>query len=196
MDIIGANGLNKSTINGRATKEYRTWHNLIVRLTDKKQLNKYPKYKDCYICDEWLIFDNFVNWYKDNYYEIEGEAMCLDKDILVKGNKLYSPETCIFVPNSINVLFTKSDIVRGNLPIGVYYEKDSNKFKSQLSYQEYRGGKKKRKNLGRFNTPEEAFLKYKEEKERYIKTVADRYKDEIPMTLYIAMYNYTVEWSD
>lgn len=186
----------KSTINGKITKEYRTWMNLITRLTNENQLNKFPKYGECSICDEWLNFDNFAEWHKENYYEIGNEKMCLDKDTLVKGNKIYSPNKCVYVPNSINILFTKSDKRRGNLPIGVYYEKSSQKFKSQLSYQEYRGGKKKRKNLGRFTTPEEAFYRYKFEKEKYIKEVANRYKDEIPSILYEAMHNYKVEMGD
>lgn len=198
MNVIGAvnSGKYRSVINGKVTKEYRAWNNLITRISDEKQLSKYPKYKDCCICDDWLIFDNFAEWHKENYYEVDDEIMCLDKDILVKGNKIYSPETCIYVPNSINVLFTKSDKNRGEFPIGVYYEKTSDKFKSQLSYQEHRNGKKKRKNLGRFDTCEEAFNKYKTEKEKYIKIVADRYRNDIPLKLYNAMYNYKVDVED
>ena len=198
MNITGANNTEKykSVVDGKVTKEYRSWKNLKTRITNEKQLEKYPNYKNCSICDDWLIFDNFAKWHKENYYEIDNEVMCLDKDILIKGNKVYSPETCIYVPNSINVLFTKSNKMRGDFPIGVYYEKDSKKFKSQLSYQEYRNSKKKRKNLGRFDTYEEAFNKYKIEKEKYIKIVADRYKNEIPLKLYNAMYNYEVEMED
>lgn len=198
MNFIGVNegSIHTSSKNGKITREYRTWHNLLVRLTNKKELERYPRYKDCKLCYEWYNFNNFAEWAKDNYYEVEDELMCLDKDILIKNNKIYSPETCIFVPNSINVLFTKSNKARGDCPIGVYYEKDSGKFKSQLSYQDSRGSKRKRKNLGRFSTKEEAFLKYKNEKEKYIKIVANRYKDEIPKKLYDAMYGYEVEMGD
>ena len=198
MNIIGVNnnGKYRSAVKGKVTKEYRSWNNLISRISNKKQLEKYPNYKNCSICEDWLIFDNFAKWHEENYYEIDNETMCLDKDILIKGNKIYSPETCIYVPNSINVLFTKSNKARGDFPIGVYYERDSGKFKSQLSYQEHRNSKKKRKNLGRFENYEDAFNKYKIEKEKYIKIVADRYKDEIPLKLYNAMYNYKVEMED
>ena len=58
-------------------------------------------------------------WIENNYYEIEGETMCLDKDILCKGNKIYSRDTCVFVPQRINSLFTKCDNARGDNPIGV-----------------------------------------------------------------------------
>ena len=70
------------------------WKNMIKRCDNKLKNRKY----DCYCCDEWLIFENFKKWFDKNYYQIENERMALDKDILFKGNKIYSPETCIFVP--------------------------------------------------------------------------------------------------
>lgn len=182
--------------NGVKTKDYEHWYNMAYRTSTPKEWDKYPRYKDCRVCDEWHSFENFKQWFDENYYEVDGESMCLDKDILVKGNKIYSPETCCFVPNTINVLFTKNNAKRGKYPIGVCYDKESNKFMAQLSYQENRHSKKKRKKLGRFATPEQAFDKYKQAKEEYIKIVADRYKDEIPKILYDALYNYKVEIGD
>lgn len=60
-------------------------------------------YSDCSVCHDWLFFDRFYEWVKENYYEIEGEVMCIDKDLMVEGNTIYSPETCCFLPNSINI---------------------------------------------------------------------------------------------
>ena len=120
--------------------------------------------------------------------------MCLDKDILIKGNKEYAPDKCIFVPQRINNLFTKNDCKRGNLPIGVNYRKDKNKYEASCSI--LNNNIKKRKHIGYYNTPEEAFLAYKQFKEQYIKQVADEYKGRIPDRLYEAMYKWEVEIDD
>lgn len=175
---------------------YRTWSSIIQRCNSKYIKNNRPTYELCEICDEWLNFDNFVEWYKNNYYEVEGERMDLDKDILAKGNKVYSPETCIFVPQRINALFTKRQNDRGKYPIGVTYNKRSNKFIARCNKFNLKKGKKIRISLGYFNSPEEAFYSYKQEKEKYIKEVADEYKDKIPKKLYDAMYRYEVEITD
>lgn len=92
---------------GNTTPEYRTWAHMLERCYSKKYQERKPTYKGCTVCNEWLSFQNFARWFSENYYDISGETICLDKDILVIGNKLYSPNTCIFVPNSINVLFAR-----------------------------------------------------------------------------------------
>lgn len=124
-------------------------------------------------------------------YEINGETMYLDKDILVKENKIYSPETCVFVPQNINKLFTKRQNDRGKYPIGVSFDKKLNEFRSYCSY-----GNGNIEYLNLFNTPEEAFQVYKEFKENYIKQIADEYKDKIPKKLYEAMYAWKVDIDD
>jgi len=171
------------------TIHYKTWSAMLKRCYDEKYHQKYPTYKDCNVCEEWHNFQNFGKWFDENYYEIENEKMQLDKDILIKGNKIYSPETCIFVPRRINLLFTKNNEIRGNHPIGVYYTKNK-RFESKLK----KNGKKI--HLCYASTPEEAFEVYKFEKEKYIKEVADEYKDKIPQRLYDAMYRYKVEIDD
>ena len=104
--------------NGKETKCYRTWVHMLRRCYDEKYQEKYPTYKECVVCDEWHNFQNFAKWYEENYYEVEGQRMNLDKDILVKHNKIYSSETCIFVPQTINKLFVKRDGKRGDSVIG------------------------------------------------------------------------------
>ncbi|HFD2033567.1 TPA: hypothetical protein ACF2DD_002144 [Clostridium perfringens] len=108
---------------GKIYPSYITWRNMIQRCYDEKLKDKYSTYKNCTVCDEWLYYPNFKQWYDNNYYEVNNEEMHLDKDILNKGNKVYSPETCVFVPQSINSLFIKSDKTRGDLPIGVDWHK-------------------------------------------------------------------------
>ena len=188
-------GKYKGKENGKATKCYNTWKNMLKRCYDPKYHEKYPTYIDCKVCEEWLNFQNFAKWYYENYYEIEGQKMCLDKDILMKYNKIYSPDTCVFVPNIINVLFTKNDKNRGNNPIGVF-DCENGKYRVDCSVYNFEKNKKERKYLGVYDTQEEAFEVYKEFKERYIKKVADYYKDKIPDKLYQALYNYEVEITD
>ena len=182
-------GIYKSKINGKATKEYNTWHSMMDRCYNSKHSERYPTYAECEVCEAWHNFQVFAAWFEENYYEVENESTQLDKDILEKGNKVYGPDTCVFVPKYINSLFTKSNAIRGKLPIGVYYVAE-NKYSSDINK---RG---KRCHLGYYETPEEAFYVYKSYKERHIKQVADEYKDLIPQRLYDALYEYEVEYED
>ena len=170
---------------------YNIWKHMLRRCYDPYYINKQPTYIDCYVCVEWHNFQNFAKWYEENVYECNNEEMHLDKDILIKGNKIYSPETCIFVPREINNLFTKRQNYRGDCVIGVYYNKKENCY---ITHCNFNIGKPK--HLGSFKTEKEAFLSYKQAKENYIKQVADEYKDLIPTKLYDALYKYKVEIND
>ena len=77
---------------------YETWSGMIKRCYDKKRQEKQPTYRNCIVCDKWHNFQNFAKWWEENIYECNNEKMVLDKDILIKGNKIYSPETCIIAP--------------------------------------------------------------------------------------------------
>ena len=171
-------------------KSYKHWVDMLYRCYHKNIINKLPTYIDKEVCKEWFCYANFKQWFDVNYYEIDGQQMELDKDILLKGNKLYSPETCVFVPHNINMLFVKANKIRGDYPIGVQYDKTRNKFIATVTINN------KKKFLGRFNSIEEAFFTYKTHKEEIIKNMAEEYKDRIPQKLYEAMYKYEVEIID
>jgi hypothetical protein len=158
------------------------------RCYDPKYHEKHPTYKNCKVCKEWNDYQEFAEWYYSHYYELENEIMNLDKDILKKGNKIYSPKTCVFVPQRINSLFVKSNKIRGELPIGV--TKHGNKFRAMLNKDN------KLIHLGLYDTVEEAFHAYKHAKEQYIKEVAEEYKGKIDNRLYDALMNYEVEITD
>ena len=193
---IGYLGVGKyiASINKKPTKEYLEWKEMLERGFNDKYKIKKPTYKNVTVAKDFYCFQDYGAWREDNYYEVKDERMCLDKDILIKGNNIYSPDTCIFVPERINTLFIKSDAIRGDCPIGVTYRKDTNKYVAQCSIKTKEGSKNKR--LGSYNTPEEAFKVYKEFKEEYIKQVADEYKYYIPKELYEAMYKWEVEITD
>lgn len=114
--------IGEEIINNNFSKNisYTHWYAMIRRVYSEKQLQLKPTYKRVEVCEEWLNYTNFKKWFEENYYIIEGQQMELDKDIIEKGNKIYCPEKCIFLPHSINSLFTKSNKSRGKLPIGVF----------------------------------------------------------------------------
>lgn len=172
---------------------YKCWTRMLYRCYDEKMLQKAPTYKNCSVCEEWLCYSNFEKWYENNYYEIPNETMSLDKDILIKGNKIYSPKTCVFVPQRINSLFEKCDDARGVLPIGVTKRKRS---EERLSYRAKCRTINKRITTKTFRNYLECFNEYKKIKENTIKEIADLYKKQIPTKLYNAMYNWKVEVDD
>ena len=180
--------------NGKITDEYKIWHGVLQRCYDPKFQEKHTTYKDCKVEDYLLNFQHMCEWLDENYYEVPGEKMCLDKDILCKGNKIYSRDTCIFVPERINLLFTKRDKSRGNSPIGATPNSSGN---YQVRCHDEYG---KSIYLGTYNTKEKAFQVYKQYKEKVIKKVIDSYKEKIPEPFYsklkTAMYNYKVEIDD
>ena len=123
---------------------------------------------------------------------------------MTKGNKKYSPENCVFVPERINLLFCKSDATRGKYPVGVseYIDKRGaivkKKLRTYCNVYDKDNKKRKIRHLGYFpiNRPFQAFTCYKNFKENYIKQVADEYKDLIPKELYEALYRWEVEIND
>lgn len=171
--------------NGKRKDSYRMWCGMLERCY-KSNVTQYYSYKDCFVCEEWHCYANFEQWYNKNYYEIDDERMNLDKDILVKGNKIYSPDTCIFTPSIINCLFVKCSNNENSF-LGVNYNKKYDNYYVRVNV------KGKKKHVGVYNTKEEAFIAYKQFKENYIKSVADEYKDKIPKKLYDALYNWKVE---
>jgi hypothetical protein len=173
--------------------EYSRWHHILERCYGKEITSRNITYKDCQVCEEWYNFQNFKKWFDENYYQVNDEKMCIDKDILIKWNKIYSPNTCLIVPENINKLFVREKSRRGNTPIGVsIYD---NVIYARMS--KVINGKWTRIEIGsHYNNTEQAFYAYKKEKEKHIKEIADLYKDKIPKRLYDAMYNYIVEITD
>lgn len=162
---------------------YETWRSMLKRCYDLKTLSYLPTYNKITTDERWYNFQNFARWFEENYNPETMQGFELDKDILVKGNKVYSPETCCFVPQEINKLFTKRQNDRGNFPIGVYLHKKYNKYYVN-SINKF------------FNTSEEAFEAYKVDKESKIKNLAERYKNKITDVCYKALLNYKVEITD
>jgi len=187
---VGINDLNgKVRVDGKKIREYNLWIAMLQRCFDEKYKQKYPTYNDVTCSKEWFSVTKFI----EDVSQMRGYGLigwALDKDILQKCNKLYSKDTCCFVPAEVNQLLVKSDRIRGEYPVGVCFHKASGKFKAQLKI----NGKVK--HLGCFTTPEEAFQVYKRAKEAHIKVVADKWKHLLDERVYQALINYTVDVDD
>lgn len=173
---------------------YQRWHWIMNRCYSKAVHELYSEYQDCTVCKEWWNYSNFKLWYEDHKDVINAfdETLEIDKDILIKGNLIYSPETVCLVPQLINSLFinTSGKKNRGDYPLGVYFEKDKKKYRACMSFMG------KRIKLGTFDTAEAAFYRYKEYKEDFLKDIAEQYKDKIPDKIYQAMINWIIEITD
>lgn len=165
---------------------YAKWKSMIDRCTRFRKSS--ASYVDCEICEGLENFQNFAKWYYENEYQCN-EPLCIDKDILTHGNKIYSPDTCILVPQRINLLFIKEYARRGDLPIGVI--KHGNGYSVHCSLDNHT-----KNYIGFYYDPILAFAAYKEAKEKYIKEVADSYKNIIPQKIYEAVINYRIEITD
>ena len=182
---------------GKHTKEYDAWQNILLRSYDEKVKEKYPTYKNVTCCREWLLYENFYEWLHkqenfDKWYA--NENWHLDKDILIKKNKVYSPDTCCLVPYNVNKLFIVHELHRGELPVGV--TKCSNRDGFVIRCMNPITGK--RDYLGYCLSLNESFNIYKSYKENIIKQVAqEEYsKGNITKQCYEAMIGYKVEITD
>lgn len=165
--------------NGNFSRVYLCWMHMIERCYYEKNKKLHPSYYDkCTVCDEWHNFQTFANWYKEREYECDGR-LHLDKDIKNPGNTVYSPENCLLVPQRINMLFLNKPNKRG-LPNGIIKHS-----KGYLA--KYKG-----KELGVYETIDEAYSIYSNKKMKDIIKVANEYKNIIPNEVYEALLNYNI----
>ena len=178
------------TINGIHTKEYVLWADMLRRCYSATLKKKRPTYEDCKCSEKFKSFEYFYEWcHKQVGFGVEGFE--LDKDLLVKGNKVYSESTCVLIPAEVNTLLTKRTNSRGEYLIGVNWCKRGKAFRAQVSK-----NKGKRERLGYFKTEIEAFNAYKTAKESFVKEQAEKWKDQIDPRAYNALMKYTVEITD
>lgn len=165
---------------------YKAWENMISRCYNPAFTRKH-NYAGCTVSSEWIEFHDFNKWIMAQPgYGVEGFQ--LDKDLLVKGNRIYGPDTCALIPRQINQLLTNSRKTRGDLPVGVSIYKGLIKARTTMYG--------KTKYIGLYGTVEDAFLAYKAVKEAHIKTIANEWRGRISERAYLAMMNYTVEITD
>ncbi len=158
---------------------YKTWKGMIQRCYDHNSQVKQPTYIGCTVCNEWLKFSNFKRWMEKQ----DWQGKEIDKDILVCGNKVYSPNNCMFVPKKINGMLIDRGAARGKYPQGVFWKKDHNKFTATLSCYG------KNRHLGYYDTIREAQIAYWKAKIDHIIDVANKQNE----TLRMALLNWIVQ---
>ena len=192
---IGFKGMDyPSCGNGKPLKVYQMWRGLLERCTEKCW-TKHPSYVDTTCSDNFKHFTFFYEWCQEQIgfgnTDDNGRSWHLDKDILFKGNKLYSEDTCVFVPQRINALLVNCNTSRGEFPICTHRNKYCDTFVSVCN-----NGTGKKEYLGSFKTAQEAFKAYKTFKEAVIKEVANEYKDQLDPRAYQALMKYEVNEND
>lgn len=165
--------------NGRVkTKEYSVWENLMQRCYSEKFLENNPAYKGCSVHPKWHNFQNFAEWYTSQ--EFYGEGYHLDKDLLHRGNKVYSEDTCCLIPRAIN-----NAIVGMFKSGGVRFEEEYSKYRSYISCNGLQ------KHLGYFSTESDAIGAYRDAKTKYLKSLAETWKNKIDDRVYNSLLG---EW--
>ena len=174
--------------NGKQSKEYNVW----VRMLDRcySTTNDTRKtYEGCEVTSSFRYFPFFKDWCH-NQVGFGEKGFALDKDILVKGNKIYSEDTCCFVPQEINNLFTNKKVKNNLIKTGVLFNERTKRYSVGFS----KGSKTK--HLGYFGDEKEAFQAYKQAKEAYIKAVANKWKGKVDPRVYDALMNWTISVGD
>ena len=179
-----------SKVNGVKTKEYTLWKSMLQRCYSDTYKKKQPTYWGCEVSDKFKSYEYFYEWCHEQI-GFDNKDWHLDKDLLIKGNKVYSESTCVFIPHEINQILVKRDKKRGEHLIGVYWSKTANAFVSRVNK-----NKGKQEYLGLFNTELEAFKAYKTAKETFIKEQAEKWKSKIDERAYDALMKYTVNIDD
>lgn len=150
----------KIKIDGKDLKSYKTWLRMLERCYSEKYINKHPTYKNCKVCKEWLYFSNFKVWFDENYnnnLHIKYK-LCLDKDLLsTKDNKIYSPQTCIFLPQKVNKFLAHEYLNNTSGYSGVVWVKNDKKYVARIQNFD----NQKTISLGYFNNAEDAYEAYK-----------------------------------
>lgn len=178
---VGFNSKTKhrAWLNGRYTPAYCTWRNILARCyCPNKQLIQ-PSYVGCSISEKWYDFQDFAEWFNNHKHNHKGYH--LDKDILFTGNKVYSPETCCFIPQELNKILGDRKAARGSFPQGVCLHKPTKKYTASTRMYGMT------KHLGVFDTPEEAYRAYKAAKEDYVKKMALEWRDRIADNVFQAL---------
>lgn len=179
---VGFVGAGKFVGSGRT---YLRWKAMLDRCYSG--LERHKAYADCSVSTEWLNFQKFAEWFESNGGK--NSWATLDKDILVKGNRVYSDSTCCIVPNEINSLFISSPSSAQGLPSGVRI--NGSKYTSRVCT-----GSGTYINLGQFACAEEAFQAYKKTKESHIKEMAVKFREVLSVSVFDTLLSWEVERTD
>lgn len=187
---MGRKWLNLSGKDGKTLPEYTQWSDMLLRATKKFQL-RYSTYAGCSVEPAWENYDNYYSWAETQVGFLsrdgKGKLFNLDKDLLVKGNKLYSSETCVFIPHELNGFLLTQGNNRGLFPIGVSKSTTRGRFLARIRH----SGRKH--SLGTFTCPDEAHKVYCEAKESIAKELAVKYQGLVDQRVIDALNQFKVQ---
>lgn len=143
---------------------------MLKRCYNHSHIRRHSSYADCLVCDEWLIFSNFKRWMETQ----DWEGKQLDKDLLVEGNKIYSPDTCVFVDAITNTFTIDCSASRGKWPIGVSFDRSKGSFKVRCS----NPFTKTNESIGRFSCPDAGHLAWRKRKHELACQLAELQTDD------------------
>lgn len=148
--LVQGRGINDSTtpvvVDGKIITSYNVWSTMLSRCYAARYHKTRPTYVGCSVAKDWQLFSNFEKWFTEHY----AEGLSLDKDLLFPGNKVYGPNTCVFVTPALNGLLLDCGTRRGDNPLGVSFRKDLQKYTSSVRVEGVL------RNLGHFLAPLEA----------------------------------------
>ena len=148
---------------------YAAWTGMLERCYSTKFLESKPSYIGTSVCSKWVYASEFKKWMEQQ----DWEGKSLDKDIIVRGNKLYSPDTSAFVLPATNSFVIARGACRGDYPIGVSLCKQTGKYRARCRNPFSR----EKEHLGYFSTPEEAHEAWRKRKHELAQLVAARESD-------------------
>ena len=188
---IGVSGTKYSiTVDDVITKEYELWSSMLERCYSDTLKKRYPTYIGCEVSENFKYYEYFYEWCQKQI-GFGNQGWHLDKDLLVKGNNVYSEDSCVFIPSEINLVLVKSDKIRGKHPVGVHWSNSNKAFVAKVNK-----NKGKQEYLGSFKTETEAFKAYKKAKEAFVKEQANKWVGKIDPRAYNALMSYEVNIDD
>ena len=176
----------KAKINGVIHPFYDAWRGALRRSYDIAWHKRQPKYEGCSVDERWHNYQDFCKWSDQQVFEV---GYKLDKDLLILDNKLYGPDTCVYLPNELNCIISDRWKER-DLPKGVNRVTDPRKKTKLFTANCQRKGRGC--TIGYFETPEEAAEVYKKTKESYVKERAEFWKNQISLKAYEALMVWKV----
>lgn len=187
VGFLGQGRFTTRDADGNLTRAYRTWFAMLNRCYGKARNGKY---NECSVHENWHNFQTFAEWFSVQKCS-EIEDWYLDKDLLQKGNRVYSADTCVFLPQELNNFMNKREALRGNYLIGVSFDNQNGKFIAQGNFKGFR-----KKFIGAFYTEIDTFMAYKKEKEAHARFLAGKYAGKVDAKVITALLNYEVDTDD
>lgn len=154
----------------------KKWNNMIDRTTS----GRYKCYDEVQVCEEWKDFSNYYEWFKNNWFDYDGK-LDVDKDLIDKNSKIYSPKTCCIIPHEINIGIRISDKAESRGAVNWDERRQAYKVKLNVYTRHINTQRRKYK---------DALDLYFKKKDEFVKAMAEDFKDVVDKRVYDALMKY------